>query len=101
MLLIESIDDAFLTLGKSARQSIYYHLQTKFGIAKNDIPKHVDKFETGLEKIFGAGSRFLEILIMKKLYEKIHKPLEWNETKELVFADYVASARKGFETTKQ
>ncbi len=95
-LLIEAIDDAFSSLGNSVRQSIYFHLETKFKIPKSEIPTHVQDFEAGLEKIFGSGSKFLEILIMKKLYEKTGKPLEWDESKKLVFVDYVKAARQSF-----
>jgi len=95
-LLLEAIDDAFSSLGDSAKQSIYFHLETKFKVAKTDIPDQLEGFEEGLEKIFGIGSRFLEILIMKKLYEKIGQPLEWNEGKELVFIDYVKAAQQSF-----
>jgi hypothetical protein len=95
-LLLEAIDDALAALGNSARQSIYFHLETKFGVARDNIPYNIEDFEDGLEKIFGVGSRFLEILIMKKLYEKVGQPLEWDEDKELLFADYVTAAKKSF-----
>ena len=74
-ILLEAVDEALASLGDSAKQSIYYHL----------------------EKIFGIGARFLEILIMKKLYDRIGKPLEWNERKEFVFVNYVEAARQSFK----
>ncbi len=95
-VLLEAVDDALASLGDSARQSIYFHLENKFQIAKKDIPYRFEDFADGLEKIFGLGARFLEILIMKKLYEKIGQPLKWNESKELVFAEYVAAAKQSF-----
>lgn len=33
---------------------------------------------------------------MRKLYEKTGQPLEWDESKELIFAEYVAAARRSF-----
>lgn len=93
-LVLKAIDDALLTLGDSARQSIYFHLKTKYKMTKNDIPFHIRDFADDLEKIFGPGSKFLEIVIMKKLYEKTGSALEWDERKELVFADYVAAAKQ-------
>jgi hypothetical protein len=77
-------------------QSIYFHLETKFRINKKGIPSHLESFENGLEKIFGAGSHFLEILIMKKLHEKIGQPLQWDENKELVFVEYVEAVRRNY-----
>jgi len=99
--LLEAVDDALASLGDSARQAIYFHLEDKFKITKNDIPRRLQDFADGLEKIFGLGARFIEILIMKNLYEKIGQPLEWNESRELVFAEYVAAARQSFSKTKE
>jgi len=95
-LLLEVVDDALLSLGASARQAIYFHLENKFQIAKKDIPSRLEDFTDGLEKIFGLGARFIEILIMKKLYEKIGQSLEWDESKELVFAEYITAAKQSF-----
>jgi len=95
-VLIEAIDNAFSSLGESAKQAIYFHLQERFKIAKNDIPYHIEDFADGLEKIFGLGARFIEILIMKNLYGKIGESLEWNESKELVFVEYLAAAKRTF-----
>ncbi len=95
-ILLEAIDEAFSTLGDSVKQSIYFHLEKKFKVAKDAIPDSLGVFEDGLEKIFGEGSRFLEILIMRKLYEKVGKPLKLDEDKQLVFAEYVGAAQKSY-----
>ncbi len=99
-LLLESIDDALSTLGDSARQSIYFHLESKFKVARGQIPSKIVGFSKGLERIFGEGSRFLEILIMKKLHEKTGQSLEWDEGKRFLFADYVSAARRSFNKKK-
>jgi len=95
-ILIEAVDEALASLGESAKQSIYFHLEDKFKIAKNDIPNRLEDFADGLEKIFGLGARFIEILVMKSLFKKIGQPLEWDESKELVFVEYVAAAKRSF-----
>lgn len=95
-LLIEVIDDSLATLGDSAMQAIYFHLENKFKITKDDIPYRIEDFANGIEKIFGLGARFLEILIMKNLYTKIGQPLDWSEDKELMFAEYVTAAKQRF-----
>jgi hypothetical protein len=95
-LLIEAVDEALTSLGESAKQAIYFHLEKKFKIAKKDIPHRLEDFADGLEKIFGLGANFIEILIMKSLFEKIGQPLEWNQSKELVFTEYVAAAKQSF-----
>ena len=80
----------------SCIRSIYFHLEDKFEIARSEIPRRLADFADGLEKIFGAGAQFLEILIMKKLYERIKNPLGWDESEEFVFVEYVAAARSSF-----
>ena len=95
-ILTEAIDNAFSSLGNSAKQAIYFHLKDRFKITRNDIPNRLGDFDDGLEKIFGSGARFLEILIMKNLYERIGQPLEWDESKELAFIDYVNVAEHSY-----
>ena len=99
-ILLEAVDEALASLGDSAKQSIYYHLEEKFKIPRKEIPNRIEDFVEGLEKIFGIGARFLEILIMKKLYDRIGKPLEWDERKEFVFVNYVEAARKSFRKAR-
>jgi hypothetical protein len=101
---LESVDAAFSSLGDSAKQSIYYHLETKFRIPRDEIPCRVADFEKGLEKIFGTGTRFLEVLIMKKLHENIGPEmdvLKWDGTKEFRFIDYVKAAECNFSQKKK
>jgi len=95
-LFLEALDEALLALGESARQSIYFHLADKFKIEKKAILSCLEAFECGLNRIFGIGARYIEILIMKKLYERVGKPLELEEEKELVFVDYINAAKQTF-----
>jgi hypothetical protein len=95
-IFLEAVDDALSSLGNSAKQSIYFHLEDKFGIEKENIASNVKEFECGLHKIFGVGAKYIEILIMKSLHERLHRPLEWKENKELVFVDYVNAAKQSY-----
>jgi hypothetical protein len=90
------MDEAFCTLGESARKAIYYHLEVKFGVTKNDIPNNLESFEDGLQRIFGPGAGFLEVLIMRKLHERIGEPLKWNESEKLAFIKYVSAVKQSF-----
>jgi len=95
-LFTEAVDDALASLGDSARQAIYFHLESKFKIPKKDIPNRIEDFACGLEKIFGVGARFIEILIMKNLYGKTEQTVKWSESKDLLFVEYVATAKQSF-----
>lgn len=100
-LLLEAVDEALASLGDSARQAIYFHLENKSKIPKNEVPQRVEAFADGLEEIFGIGAQFLEILIMKKLHERVGQSLEWKKGKKLIFAEYVAAARRSFLKRKK
>jgi predicted RND superfamily exporter protein len=94
-LLLTAIDEAFSSLGESAKQSIYFHIEN-YSVKRNKIPENLQKFQAGLEKIFGVGSRFLEILIMKNLYMKIGQPLVMKKSEKLEFIEYVNAAKQSF-----
>jgi hypothetical protein len=94
-ILVSAIDEALDSLGESIRQSIYFHIENTFKVARNEIPENLEGFQGGLEKIFGAGAQFIEILIMKNLHSKIGLPLKM-ESKQLEFAEYVGAAKEGF-----
>lgn len=96
-ILLEATDSALASLGESARQSIYYHLEKTFNLPKQDIPRHPKDFENGLEKIFGAGAKYIEILIMKQLFQKVGHRLKLNEETELEFTDYVTAVKKNLK----
>jgi hypothetical protein len=95
-LLLASIDEALISLGESVKQSIYFHMESEFSVPRRDIPSNLDQFQTGLEKIFGAGARFIEILIMKKLHTKIGQPIEIEKEFSLEFVEYVNVVEHNF-----
>jgi len=94
-LLVSSIDDALNSLGESVKRSIYFHIENKFKVARKDIPENIEEFQDGLEKIFGTGARFIEILIMKNLHTQIGLPLKM-ESEQFEFVEYVGVAKRGF-----
>jgi len=103
-LLLKAVDSTLASLGNSARQSVYYHLKKKFDISKDEIPSRIEDFDHGLEQIFGVGTRFLEVLIMKKLYEEMGsktKILRLDQRKEFKFVDYIRAAQLSYSQMKK
>lgn len=103
-LLLEAVDSALSSLGESARQSVYFHLEKKFDITRDKIPSRVEDFDRSLERIFGGGTRFLEILIMKKLYEEMgstRKVLRMDSNGEFKFVDYVKAAERAYSQSRK
>ena len=95
-ILLIAIDEALNSLGESVKQSIYFHIEKKFSVARNEIPENLVEFQGGLEKIFGAGARFIEILIMKNLHSKIGRTLVIEKSEQLEFVEYMDAAKEGF-----
>jgi hypothetical protein len=93
-LLLYAIDEALNSLGKSVRQSIYFHIENKFSINRNEIPGNLREFQGDLEKIFGAGARFVESLILKNLHTKIGRPLVMEKSEQLEFIECVGQLSK-------
>ena len=103
-LLLEAVDSTLSSLGDSARQSVYFHLEKKFDISRDEIPSRIEDFDHGLEQIFGVGTRFLEVLMMKKLYEEMGskgKILQLDQRKEFKFVDYVRAAQLTYLQAKK
>jgi hypothetical protein len=100
-ILLEAVDDALASLGESARESVYFHLNEKFNMPRSDIPYHYEDFAQGLEKIFGIGARFLEILVMKNLHKGLGQPLKWDDDKQFVFVDYIATAKQNYSKSRK
>jgi hypothetical protein len=102
-ILLESIDNALDALGKSAKASIYFHLEQEFAIAKQEIPYRIEDFSDGIERIFGLGARHLEILIMKNLHAKIAYNCKYDGkssfVSDLTFRKYVELLRLCYEDT--
>jgi len=93
-LLLEAVDEGLSSLGQTSRQAIYFHLEKSFSIKKQEIPCKIEVFADAMEKIFGGGANFLEILIMKRLHEKTGATFELHGSTGFVFAEYVAELRK-------
>jgi adenylyl- and sulfurtransferase ThiI len=96
-ILLEAIDEGLSSLGESSKWAIYFHLEKNFKIEKQQIPQKIQDFAEALEEIFGVGANFLEILIMKRLYEKIGVTVEWPESKEFTFSEFLLMARRAFQ----
>jgi len=101
-LLLKAIDEGLSSLGDSPKRVVYFYLEKRFKVKKREIPYKIEDFVDALEKIFGLGAKFLEILIIKQLYEKVGQIFEWNKGQtDLVFSEYVAAARQSFLKKKQ
>jgi hypothetical protein len=100
-ILLEAIDEAFVSLGESVKTSIYFHLENSVGIKKQEIPFRTEDFQNALENIFGIGTRHLEILFVKNMHEKFKTSYKWDMPRwtvpDLTFQEYLSLAKMNFE----
>ena len=104
-LLLEAIDEAFSSLGEEAKDKIYFYLKGTFGIRRSHIPFRVDDFSDALERIFGVGTRHLELLVIKNLHEKIKIKYKGNVSRwvvpDITFQEYIRFAKMAYENSNE
>lgn len=99
-LLLEAVDEQLTSLGESSKQALYFHLEKGFNIRKDEIPYKTEAFVTAMEKIFGLGADYLEILIMRSLHDKIGERVDLDRT-TLTFLEYVKAAKRSYNEKKK
>jgi hypothetical protein len=68
-LICEVIEKGLDSLGESPKQSVWYCLEDKFKVYRDELPGNIVEFQEALQKIFGIGYSFLETLFRKYLEE--------------------------------
>ena len=91
--ILEAVDESLAAFGESVKQGVYFYLENKYHIEKQDIPSKIDAFASGIEEVFGIGAKLIEMKIMQTLYAKVNGFLYLPKRDELVFNDYVKTVR--------
>lgn len=68
--IMECVDAGLKKLGPNVNQVIYFHLESKFGVKKEEILNRPEAFSKALHSIFGRGAKEIERLIVQKIQEK-------------------------------
>jgi hypothetical protein len=95
-LLLSVIDETLSSLGESVRQAIFFHIENEFSINRKQIPENLQAFQEGLEKIFGNGARFIELLVMKNLHAMTGNSLVIEGKEQLEFVEYMGVAKQSY-----
>ncbi|MCW4052741.1 MAG: hypothetical protein NWE78_06010 [Candidatus Bathyarchaeota archaeon] len=93
-LLLQAVDEGLSSIGESPKKAIYFHLEKTFKIRKHDIPRNIEVFAEAIERIFGMGADYLEILIMKRLHDKVKEDFDLDNASELRFIEYVDAVQR-------
>lgn len=89
---LEAVDESLLGLGESTRRAIYFHIEKRYGVKREEIPERLEEFSKALEGLFHEGGRVLERLIARNLCIKFS--LDFDEQTGLTLADYADRAAK-------
>lgn len=89
--LREAVDDALLCLGNSSRDAVYYHLEKKFNLKRENIPQQSEEFARALTSIFGPGEKYILNLAVKNLCLKLNLTYK---KRSLQFFDFVVLAQR-------
>ena len=95
--LLEAVDEGLLALGESVRHAIYWHLEKRGSIRRDEVPDRPEDFVSALEGLFGAGAKILERAMVKHLYSKLG--LTFKRVEGWGFLDYIEDAKKRWLNT--
>jgi len=91
--VFKNIDEALAgVLGINVRDAIYLALLTNFSVTREELPKHLDKFEQLLEDNIGQrAAKVIFRAIAKRLYSELN--LTFSEEPTYSLTDYVMEAK--------
>jgi hypothetical protein len=93
-VILEAIDESFSWIGEKEKETIYFFLETKYNINKQEIPNRIEDFTEAIEDIFGIAAKLLEIRIMKNLFRKMGYICPYFHAQEsLEFTKYIETTR--------
>lgn len=92
-LILEAIEAGISNaLGDSAKDVIFYHLEKKYALERNNLPNRLEEFSNGLKVLFGPGAEVLEHAIAKNIYSKLNIAFEEESEKTLI--SYIELAKR-------
>ncbi|XES77817.1 MAG: PAS domain S-box protein [Candidatus Bathyarchaeia archaeon] len=97
-LFLEVIDETLSALGESAKTAIYFHIEQKFSIKRQDIPSRIDAFDHALNTLFGVGSKPLELMLMQRLHAKVKNDCKPMKADDFTFSNYINTVKQEFVT---
>jgi PAS domain S-box-containing protein len=92
--LLAAADDMFSSVGSSAKTAIYFHIENKYNIKKEDIPSNIAKFSEALDQLFGIGSKPLQKIFKQQLKTKLKTNSQITDEESLDLDSFVREIRK-------
>ena len=93
----EAVEDVLSAFGNSNKQTIYNHLERRYGINKDEIPFKIEDFARAIGQTFGSAAEIIEIKIIKSLYAKCKECSYVPKNDELDFVEFVYNLQNHFQ----
>jgi len=68
--VINMIEDGLDALGENVGRVILHHLEVRYSLKRNQIPRKLDVFTRALRELFGEGSLTMERIIVETMSRK-------------------------------
>ena len=96
--VLGAVDEGLLVYGEPVRHALYYSVEAKYHVKREQIPDRIEEFHKATGELCGYGGRVTERLIAKSLYSRLG--LDFVEHKEWTLVEYVRHAKKETEKRK-
>ncbi len=91
-VLVGAIDEALMVIGEPAKKILYFHIENKYLLKPEDIPKKPELFNLALKSLLGAGGVYVEALILKKVCKEFG--VEYDTLKDAQFEEAIRAIRQ-------
>jgi len=74
-IILEAIDEGLSIMGEKLKGTVYYFVEKRYGLRKEDVPTDLKKFQDALYSIFGLGANVIGKHIISCLERKLELEL--------------------------
>lgn len=93
--VLGAVDEGLLVYGEGARYALYYSVEGKYHVKREQIQDRIEDFHKAIGELCGYGGRVTERRIAKPLYSRLG--LDFAEHKEWSLVMYVRQGKKETE----
>jgi hypothetical protein len=93
----EAIDDGLSAFGVANKQTIYRHIENRYGIKKEEIPFKIADFANAIEETFSSVAKVIEVKIIEKLHAKNKDFYYVTKKDELNFTEFISCFQRFLE----
>jgi hypothetical protein len=93
------VDEGVGFLDKHGKAAMYYQVEKRFDLKREEIPKKLEVFGEALDGLFGYGAKIIEFQIIRNLSEKLD--LEFEGKQGWTLKDYADHIQKKWQQSQK